>query len=65
MRSTTVEHWAELITPNKQKKIGMVAKEYIATHRIQDMDCRFDVAFVQGQGESAQVTYIEDAFWGE
>lgn len=62
MRSSTFDHFAELVMPSKQKKIIKVAKEFIMHHGFEDSVCRFDVAFVQGEGEGAIVTYIEDAF---
>ena len=53
---------SEVITPSKQRKIISVAKEYIARYAQDRMICRFDVALIQGPENSAQITYLEDAF---
>jgi len=49
---------SQLITLSKQRKIIMVAQEYIARHNHDSMYCRFDVALIDGQ----ELTYIPDAF---
>lgn len=51
-----------VIIPSKQKKIIMVAKEFIATHDIHDKLCRFDVAIVQPNGNDFELCYIPNAF---
>lgn len=48
----------ELVTPSKQRKIILVAKEYIAKHQLIDHDFRFDIALIDGD----RVTYLENAF---
>ena len=48
----------QLITKSKQKKIIMVAQEYIARHNHDKIFCRFDIALLDGN----EFTYIEDAF---
>lgn len=52
----------DLVTYSKQKKIGLVAKEYICRNRIENKICRFDVALVQINNNQQQLTYIADAF---
>ncbi len=52
----------DLVTYSKQKKIGLVAKEYIARNNIEDTICRFDIALVQINNDQPLLTYIEDAF---
>lgn len=47
-----------LITPRKQKKIIMVAKEYIARYNHELKECRFDVALL----DNDQLTYMPNAF---
>lgn len=54
-----------VIIPSKQKKIIMVAKEFIVTHDIHDKLCRFDVAIVQLQESEFQLLYIPNAFTDE
>jgi putative endonuclease len=48
----------ELVTPSKQRKIILVAKAYIASQQLIDLDFRFDIAVIEGN----KVTYIENAF---
>ncbi len=62
MRSSAFDHREELILPSKQRKIVKVAKEFIMQRGVEDITYRFDVAFVEGEGERARITYIEDAF---
>jgi putative endonuclease len=52
----------DLITPSKQKKIGLVAKEYICRNQIENKICRFDIALVQSINNQHSLTYITDAF---
>jgi putative endonuclease len=52
----------DLVTPSKQKKIGLVAREYIARHRIENRICRFDVALMQINNDQRLLTYIPHAF---
>lgn len=51
-------HLEELVTPSKQRKIIMVAKEYIAKNQLIEHDFRFDIAVIDGN----ELTYIENAF---
>lgn len=53
---------AEIIDPIKQKKIMIVAKQYLAEHNVHDLYCRFDVALVEHSHGTQTVTYIFDAF---
>ncbi len=53
----------EIITLSKQRKIGLVAQEYISRNNIADKVCRFDVALVHIDNTgSFGMTYIPDAF---
>jgi putative endonuclease len=52
----------EVILPSKQRKIIAVAKNYLASHKEDDIIGRFDVALVHGSGQEATINYIEDAF---
>jgi len=56
---------SEIITPSKQHKIIMVAKEFIAIHNIHDKTYRFDVAFLEADNNhQIHINYIPNAFWG-
>jgi putative endonuclease len=53
----------ELVTPSKQRKIGMVARSFISQHMTsQDFTYRFDVALVQGALQDQKITYIQNAY---
>lgn len=54
-----------LITPSKQKKIILVAKEYITKHKLYTTICRFDVSLVTPENDSHAICYIPNAFMGE
>lgn len=63
MRRSNVISMQEIITYSKQKKIIMVAKEYIARFRVRERVCRFDAALVFVDGQSKMhVNYIPNAF---
>lgn len=51
-----------LITTSKQKKIALVAKEYISRYNHCTKTCRFDVALIEGTKENYKLTYIPNAF---
>ena len=54
-----------LVPPSKQRKIILVAKEYIAKHNLHDMIFRFDVSLVTPDGDHHTLCYIPNAFMGE
>lgn len=54
-----------LVPPSKQRKIILVAKEYIAKHHLHDMIFRFDVSLVTLEGDRYDICYIPNAFMGE
>lgn len=63
MRRSNTIRMQEIITYAKQKKISLVAKEYISTNRIYNKVCRFDAALVFTDAHNEyQLTYIPDAF---
>lgn len=62
MRTHNITLMYELITPKKQKKIALVAREYISCNTITDKVCRFDVALLTMQQEQFILDYIPDAF---
>lgn len=53
----------ELVTPQKQRKITLVAQEYIAKKQLENVIYRFGVALVIWKNNSASdITYIPNAF---
>jgi len=55
----------EAVTPYKQRKIGQVARGFMAQYRIENRDCRFDVVGIKGkpnEPKSWEVELIQDAF---
>ena len=55
----------EAVTPHKQRKIGQVAKGFMAQHRIENRDCRFDVVGIKGnpnQPKTWEIELVQDAF---
>jgi len=52
---------SEIITRSKQKKIIMVAKEFLARLSWHEVTGRFDVAIIEGT-DANQLTYIPNAF---
>jgi len=51
-----------LVPPAKQRKIGMVAREFLSSNNIIDKVCQFDVALIEHCGDHCGLTYIENAF---
>lgn len=62
MRTTHYFDSAELITPSKQRKILITASAYLTRNKIDDKDCRFDVALVQIENDTFAMHYLENAF---
>ena len=56
---------AEVIIHSKQRKIIMVAKEFLSTHTYINATYRFDVALVEYQKNEIILQYIENAFTAE
>ena len=52
--------WA--VTPNKQRKISMVALAYLKKHHNLDTRSRFDVVTVQLAGETPVIEVVANAF---
>lgn len=62
-RHSSMIDLASLVPPSKQRKIIMVAKEFIAQHyNSASITCRFDVALVEKINGLYTVSYIENAF---
>ena len=52
----------ETITPNKQRKIRLTAERYLAKHRLQNADCRFDTVGLSGNLAAPTIDWIKNAF---
>jgi putative endonuclease len=52
----------EAVDFRKQKQISRVAKEYRITHRLHDINYRFDIVSIQGSGPDQSLRVIKDAF---
>ena len=50
---------AEAVTPDKQRRLGRMAVDFLARQDIPDRPCRFDVVAI----EAGVVTVYTDAFW--
>lgn len=56
---------SELVNSSKQRKIILVAKEYISRQRTTACSYRFDVALIDESDQTTpKITYIENAFYG-
>jgi len=58
-------HPVEALTPHKQKKIASIASGFLAKHKIQDREYRFDVVSILGDPEfpkNWEIELIQDAF---
>ena len=49
---------AEAVTPQKQRKVAMMAADYLARNGLGEIACRFDVVAIDGD----EVSVIRDAF---
>jgi putative endonuclease len=54
---------AECVTPAKQRRVARMAVEYLASHRVGDRPCRFDVVAIDfALSDRPQVTVYPGAF---
>jgi putative endonuclease len=51
------------ITPIKQRQMRRSAEGYLMLNRLDEQECRFDVAAVQIDGGEPEITYFENAFF--
>lgn len=68
-RSKSLHCTTELVNSTKQRKIVLVAKEYLSRKNQQNIICRFDVALINEEVINPQtqlptITYIKNAFYG-
>jgi putative endonuclease len=60
-------HPAEAVTSQKQRRLFMMATDYVMCAKSGDVQCRFDVVTVETQFEPPLITVFADAFrpgWG-
>jgi putative endonuclease len=50
---------AEAVTPDKRRRLGCMAADYLARRDITSQSCRFDVVAI----DAGVVTVYPDAFW--
>lgn len=62
MRSKQLFDLTQLITPSKQRKIIMVAKEFISKSKLRHATFQFDVAIVEATHNGPEICYIPNAF---
>ncbi|ACL06320.1 YraN family protein [Desulfatibacillum aliphaticivorans] len=60
--STAFGHPKSAVTPKKQRKISMVALEYLKKNRKLDQPARFDVVSILSDGEDPKIEIIQNAF---
>ena len=53
---------AEAVTAMKQRRIALLANEYLLRHRMSDCPCRFDVVAVHLDGGAPAIEIIRNAF---
>lgn len=53
---------SEAVTATKQRRIALLANEYLLRHRMSDCPCRFDVVAVHLEGGAPAVEIIRNAF---
>ncbi len=65
-RSRACGHPAEAVTPWKQRRIAMMATDYLTRQRLHEAACRFDVVAISGDGDGSQgIEVIRSAFWAD
>lgn len=52
----------EAVTKGKQKNIRYAAEHYLATHRLHDVNCRFDVIEITSLGGETDIEYFKNCF---
>jgi len=52
----------DALTPSKQNQLRKVALGYCTLHKIQDVECRFDVLSLTYDEKGYSVSHIENAF---
>ncbi len=52
----------EAVTPDKQRKLRLCARQYLRDTGTEDRPCRFDVIALWKEGERLKVRHIKNAF---
>jgi putative endonuclease len=50
------------VTAAKQRKIALMAMDYLVRHRLDDRPCRFDVVAIDATGDPPRVEVYQNAF---
>ena len=50
------------VNKRKQRQIAMTALHYLSRFQLHDQAARFDVIGIMGEGDSAQLTHVKEAF---
>jgi putative endonuclease len=53
---------AAAVTAAKQRKVALMAMDYIVRHRLEDRPCRFDVVTVDARAQPPRVDVYTNAF---
>ena len=54
---------AAAVTPWKQRKVALMAMDYLGRHRLEDQPCRFDVVTIDvAEGQPPRIEVYKDAF---
>lgn len=63
--SSGYESPLEAVTPYKQKKIALVANQFLTRHKVENRECRFDIVSILAPSEDPktwEIELIKDAF---
>jgi putative endonuclease len=61
-KSTVYGSPLETITQSKQNKIRLTAESYLSKHKLNNIDCRFDIVGLSGNIASPAIEWIKNAF---
>lgn len=54
---------AAAVTPWKQRKVALMAMDYLGRHRLEDQPCRFDVVTIDvAEGQPPRIEVYKNAF---
>ena len=53
---------AVAVNAAKQRKVALMAMDYLARHRLEDRPCRFDVIAIDAEGDPPRLEVYQDAF---
>lgn len=65
-RAKSLFDLSTVITHAKQRKMIQTAEQFLIVHRLEDVECRFDVALLESDEQGIlRLTYLSDAFQRE